>query len=67
MPRSGISGPYVNPVFLRNLHTAFHSGCIDSHSQKPVCEDSFFPALFPTFFVGYVLTDSHSEWSEVKP
>ena len=34
MPRSGIANSYGNfLVFLRILHTFFHSGCINSHQQ----------------------------------
>ena len=65
MHRSGIARSYgaFIPSVLRNLHTVFHSGCINLHSHQP-WRSVPFPPHSPFIFCRF-FDDGHSDWCEV--
>ena len=67
MPSSVAAGSYCGfiPSFLRNIHTIFHSGCINLHSLPAMQEGSLFSTPSPAFIVCRLFDDHLSNWCEV--
>ena len=66
MPSSGITGSYGSfiPNYLRNLHIAIHSGCINLHSHQ-MQEGSLSSTPSLAFIVRKRFDGSHSDQCEV--
>ena len=68
LPKSEVFGSYggLSPSFLKNLHTVFHSDCINLHSHPPavqVC--SIFSTPSRAFIVCRLFDDGHPDQCEV--
>ena len=65
IPRGGIAGSYgaFSPSFLRNLHTIFHSGCINLHSHWQCKSVPFSPHLLQhLLFINWLAILTSVRW-----
>ena len=67
MLRSGIAGLYGGfiPGYLRNLHTVFHSGCINLQCNQQCKRVPFLSTPSPAFIVCRIFDGGHSDRDEM--